>query len=148
MKKYGIDAKEKDRRRRSLLHITQKSDETLSEYVNRFEELCESANQPTDDADALAAFTDGLEDDRIRIQMERDRYTSFEELQADLRKWENIVRRPELAEEDRPATRRRINGLEQRQAEPGEERLPEELLQNIINQFAQAVADQLRRGRC
>uniref|UniRef100_A0A0G4GJJ4 Retrotransposon gag domain-containing protein n=1 Tax=Chromera velia CCMP2878 TaxID=1169474 RepID=A0A0G4GJJ4_9ALVE len=135
MKKYGIDAREKDCRRRSLLHITQKTDKTLSEYGSRFEELCKSANQPTNDADALAAFTDGLKDGRIRIQMERDMYTSFEELQADLRKWEGILRRPHLGEEDRPAKCRRINALEQRQAEPEEKRIPEKL-QNIINQFA------------
>uniref|UniRef100_A0A0G4FK93 Retrotransposon gag domain-containing protein n=1 Tax=Chromera velia CCMP2878 TaxID=1169474 RepID=A0A0G4FK93_9ALVE len=80
-----------------LLQITQNFGESSSDYVTRFEEQCSTTNQSTvtDDPTTLGAFIEGIEDGELRIQMETCTYSTFEKLQVNLRKWEDVVRRKE-----------------------------------------------------
>uniref|UniRef100_A0A0G4FVG3 Retrotransposon gag domain-containing protein n=1 Tax=Chromera velia CCMP2878 TaxID=1169474 RepID=A0A0G4FVG3_9ALVE len=116
--RYGIDEREAERKKRTLLQMTQNFGETSSEYITHFEEQCSAANQSTDDPTALATFIEGIEDDQICIQMESHTYETFEELQVNLRKWEDMVKkwknRKALAirKGDRPVKRLRIAVIE------------------------------------
>uniref|UniRef100_A0A0G4GFV4 Retrotransposon gag domain-containing protein n=1 Tax=Chromera velia CCMP2878 TaxID=1169474 RepID=A0A0G4GFV4_9ALVE len=103
-----------------LLQITQNFGESSSDYVTHFEEQCSAVNQSTDDPTALEAFIEGIEDGKLRIQMETrtKSYSIFEELQVNLRKWEDMVRRKEGRQEmasgrgNRPVKRLRVAAIE------------------------------------
>uniref|UniRef100_A0A0G4FD39 Retrotransposon gag domain-containing protein n=1 Tax=Chromera velia CCMP2878 TaxID=1169474 RepID=A0A0G4FD39_9ALVE len=98
--------------------MTQNFGKASSEYVTRFEEQCSAANQSTDDPTALAAFIEGIEDDQIHIQMESRTYETFEELQVNLRKSEDVVKKRKnrealaIGEGDRPVKRLSIAAIE------------------------------------
>uniref|UniRef100_A0A0G4HAC3 Retrotransposon gag domain-containing protein n=1 Tax=Chromera velia CCMP2878 TaxID=1169474 RepID=A0A0G4HAC3_9ALVE len=114
-----------------LLQIIQNFGESFSDYVTHFEEQCSATNQSTDDPTALGAFIEGIKDDvELRIQMETHMYSTFEELQVNLRKWDDVVRKKEGRQEmasgqgNRPVKRLRvavIEGEENLQANEGKD---------------------------
>uniref|UniRef100_A0A0G4HC15 Retrotransposon gag domain-containing protein n=1 Tax=Chromera velia CCMP2878 TaxID=1169474 RepID=A0A0G4HC15_9ALVE len=116
--RYGIDEWEAERKKRMLLQIIQNFEKSSFDYVTRFEEQCFAVNESTDDHTALGAFIEGIEDGELRIQMETRTYGTFEELQMNLKKWEDVVRRKEGQQEmasgqgNRPVKRLRVAAIE------------------------------------
>uniref|UniRef100_A0A0G4GXB0 Retrotransposon gag domain-containing protein n=1 Tax=Chromera velia CCMP2878 TaxID=1169474 RepID=A0A0G4GXB0_9ALVE len=74
--RYGIDEWEAECKKRMLLQITQNFRKSSPDYVIRFEEQCSAANQSTDDLTALGAFIEGIEDGKLRIQIETHTYST------------------------------------------------------------------------